>query len=244
VHARAWQKAFGWSVRIVFVSNATAARAETADVLSFHQWAVREAGLDLAMTDVFACTGESFPAAFASATGTSTDLVVCPGSADCSTELGTISLRGLWHRAAQHGAALLVARQALAPRRILVATDGTSRTLPVLKLAFELGEHLDAQLSYFDSLRIPLHRILAAKLAGGPASLQRVAAAPSTGGQYLRAVFGLAGAMARAGKGVRADLVLVGVSPRDHATADDLFAALPCSVLAVPCAPPGSTAYR
>jgi len=98
---------------------------------------------------------------------------------------------------------------------------------------------LNAQLSYFDSLRIPLHRILAARLAGGPAAAQNLASEPSSNAQYVHAMFGLAGAMARAGKDVRADLVLVGVSPRDHATADDLFAALPCSVLAVPCSPFG-----
>jgi len=243
LQARGWQQAFGLSVRVVLVSDAVAAPDESANFSRFQTWAGREAGLDLSAEDVFGCSGQTFSVVFQSAVGSTTDLVVCSGAPDCATELGTVSLRGLWHRTAESGAALFVARDARPPRRILVATDGTSRTLPVLKLAFDLGERLDAQLSYFDSLRIPIHHGRATKVAG-QVSLRPAELEPSQVARYLRAVYGIAGAMARAGKDHRADLVLVGVAPGDHVTADNLFAALPCSVLAVPCPVPASLPTR
>jgi len=243
LQARAWQQAFGLDARVLLVSDAVSAAEESGNLYSFQSWAGRETGLDLSAEDVFGCSGDTFSAVFQSAAGSTTDVVVCSGAPDCATELGTVSLRGLWHRTAECGAALFVARDARPPRRILVATDGTSRTLPVLKLAFELGERLDAQLSYFDSLRIPIQQGRRAK-STDLVSLDQRDGEPRHVAGYLHAMYGIASAMARAGQDHRADLVLVGVAPGDHITADNLFTALPCSVLSVPCPVPGSGPTR
>jgi nucleotide-binding universal stress UspA family protein len=176
--------------------------------------------------------------------GMLTGLVVCPAPSDSASEVASISLRRMWGRAVRMSEPLLVARSAITPRRVLVVTDGTARTLPVLRLAFELSERMDASLGYLDAMRIPLLR--PAQLGGTRApqrvhaSLQSAAGSVAGDGSNLahaHAAWGLAAVMAKASARERADVLVVGVAAGDQDTVEKIIETAPCSVLAVPCAP-------
>jgi nucleotide-binding universal stress UspA family protein len=240
--ARAWKEAWGWSVRAVFLTSSGMPPSRTPDASWFQCWAASKAALPLAMRDIQVCSADEMSETFDRAASASTGLIVCPASADASTEVGSISLSMMWRCAARLRVPLFVARRDVLPRRVLVVTDGTARTLPVLELAFELGEHMSASLSYLDTLRIPIvnaRQPLRAKEALGlraiVCSLAQVSTAGSAATRYALAAHGLLANMTRAGVGEQADILVVGIPPADHGAAEEIIRAAPCSVLAVPC---------
>jgi hypothetical protein len=222
--ARAWKEAWGWSVRAVFLTSSGMPPSRTPDASWFQCWAASKAALPLAMRDIQVCSADEMSETFDRAASASTGLIVCPASADASTEVGSISLSMMWRCAARLRVPLFVARRDVLPRRVLVVTDGTARTLPVLELAFELGEHMSASLSYLDTL---LRAIVC--------SLAQVSTAGSAATRYALAAHGLLANMTRAGVGEQADILVVGIPPADHGAAEEIIRAAPCSVLAVPC---------
>jgi hypothetical protein len=225
-----WQHAFGCSVQVLLIAEPTRSRAPSDEVLRFCAWAASEAKLELLPRDVVACSPADFLPHFETITAIEPDLVVCPGSPDLSAAIGAIPVHGVWSRVASLNVSLLLSRGHAAMHRVLVVTDGTPRTLPVLQTAFELAEYFNVQLSHLDTLRVPA-------LWGLRRELERKGTGASEGSQkYLRVVRGLVAAVNRAQHNVRPDVLLMGASVfHGGGTASALSSTLlPCSVLIVP----------
>lgn len=236
VDAGAWQRSFSCSVRVILVTDAGIPSSSPGEADRFCRWAGQKAQLDLGSDNVVACRAPDIVAHFEDATTPYTDLVVCPGSVDLSTAMGTVAIHALWSQAAPLGASLLLSRRkASAMRRVLVVTDGTPRTLPVLQMAFELADHFDVQLSHLDSLRVPS---MGTPSGPGLDELMRLRGTKATDSaqKYLQVVHGLVETVNRAQHDVRPDLLLMGASVDDGGGVASALssASLPCSVLIVP----------
>jgi hypothetical protein len=224
-HVSAWQRALACRVRVLLVLDAS--RTSSPALERFQRWASRETNVSVDLDDLSTCTSSEFFANLDTVQLDRGDLVVTSGQRDVASELDAVPLRGLWSSALRRGACLLIVRDSSPPRRTLVVTDGTARTLPVTSTALELAERFDLQPSYFDSMRVPLNRLALEARRAGP----NLAACA-----YLRALAGLSVALNRARRESRADLLVAGASSSDEAAADLLLSAhLPCSVLVVPC---------
>jgi nucleotide-binding universal stress UspA family protein len=243
---RAWQSVWRCAVRAVFLVSDELPPERTPNAAWLQGWAEREAGLAIAAKDVLVCRFSELPAMFEQCAGMLASLVVCPAASDSATEIAGLSIRTMWARAARLRVPLLVARSAMVPPRVLVVTDGTARTLPVLRLAFELSENMQASLSYLDTMRIPLARgphPLGGSRSRSKRSYENLLSAASSvavddgPSSYARTAYGVAAIMAKASARERADILVVGVAATDQDTVEKVIDTAPCSVLAVPCAP-------
>jgi nucleotide-binding universal stress UspA family protein len=243
---RSWQRAWRCGVRTVFLVSDELPPERTPDAAWYQAWSEREAGLEVAPKDVLVCRFSDLPSTFERCAGMLASMIVCPAASDSATEVAGLSMRTMWARAARLRVPLLVARSPMVPPRVLVVTDGTARTLPVLRLAFELGENMNASLSYLDAMRIPLSRgphPLCGSRSRTRRSYENLLSAASSISfddgptSYARTAYGLAAVMAKASVRERADLLVVGVSVMDQDTLEKVIDTAPCSVLAVPCPP-------
>jgi nucleotide-binding universal stress UspA family protein len=238
---REWQKAWGGVVRAVFLTCPDAPPARTPDKAWFQCWAASKAALVLAMRDIMLCDVGSLSTTLDDALGGLAGLMVFPASSDASTEIARVSLRMMWSKAARLQVPLLIARRSVSPRRILVVTDGTARTLPVLTTAFELGEHSQGSLAYLNASALPVlgpcgertpHARAQAR-SGIPALSAHRSRAQLRG--YESAARGVAVRMAQVGAREHADILVLGMGRTDTSTLDEIARTAPCSVLAVPC---------
>jgi hypothetical protein len=238
---REWRQAWGGTVRAVFLTSSDTPPSRMPDADWFQCWAASKTALVLAARDIVVCDVGSLSTALDDALGGLAGLLVCPAPSDPSTEIARVSLRMMWLKAARLQVPLLIARRSVSPRRILVITDGSPRTLPVLTVALELGQYTSASLAYLNASLIPM----APTGAGASLARQRTRAShiPSAAAGSLaeeltgsgRATYGLAVRMARAGIREHADILVIGASISDQIGIDEIVRIAPCSVLAVPC---------
>jgi nucleotide-binding universal stress UspA family protein len=235
---RDWQRAFHCPVRALFVVTPDLPASRALDAAWFRWWAAREAALDIALDDIIVCGEETFPKALAQAAGMLTSLIVCPAASDEPVEVNCAPPGRLWPKIARMGVPLFVARSAVSPPRVLVVSDGTPRTLPVLEAAFDLGQYMSAALSYLDTLRIRIssdERVLPAARALALQPGMASGFAHDVEHPYRRAARSIASVMAQAGMRESADILVVGIAPSDAESVEQIARASPCSVLAVPC---------
>jgi nucleotide-binding universal stress UspA family protein len=225
----------------VFLTSSEAPPARVPDKAWFQCWAASKAALVLTMRDIMLCDVGSLSTTLDDALGGLAGLVVFPAPSDASTEIARVSLRMMWFKAARLQVPLLIARRSVTPRRILVITDGTARTLPVLTTAFELGEHSQASLAYLNASSLPLvgprGERMSHPLSREKSRIPTVAAHRSRAQLrgYEFAARGVSVRMAQAGEREHADMLVLGLGRTDASTLDEIARTAPCSVLAVPC---------
>lgn len=225
-----WQRALSARVQLVLLREAIKERSYTLDVNRFSAWA-QEAQLELEQKDIRTCSTDELELLLRDLLRSSADLLVVPGSRDLSAVVGTLPIHALWRRVVALGGKVLLSCGEPVMRNVLVVSDGSPRTHPVLNAAFDLAAAFDVHLSHLDArLVFPLanQEVRAAQGAG----------AYTADGQhsYLSALHVVVDTVRRAPRKVRPDLLLVGAPAEDGgATASALACSLlPCSVLLVP----------
>ena len=236
---RDWQGAWGFGVRALFVTGATEPLDPIQEAGGFRRWAERKASLALADSDVTVCDAENCAAMLDHATDERTGLIACPTPTDMSSPIARISLRTVVDRALALRVPLLTCRHYVYPRRLLVVADGTHKTLPTLRMAFDLAQHLGATMSYLNAFCIRSARL--ARMAKSPVIVTIKTSGPS---RILRvervasladAGCGFALRVAKEALRAQADVLVVGISRAEQPSIDQILRIAPCSVLAVPC---------
>lgn len=210
------------------------------------RFAEQASGLVLGTSDVEVAPAAAIGARLAREEASPPALVLCPAAADCTSEAGSLNLRSLWARTARLAAPLLVTRRDVHPRRVVVASDGTPRTLPVLERAFALAGHEHSPLTYVDTMRIPLMvpRDLWPEERARPRPIVRLSEGDGVGSLATHAArvpgapIGALPRIAKVCARLRADTLVVGASAQESHVAEELIESVSCSVLVVPTAAP------
>ena len=230
---RRWQATLRCRVELMLVWDAVLHRhtEREREVERLCAWARAEAELRVEPEAVVACAAEEVTAQLVQLHATRRDLVVCPGSQDPATSIAALPVHALWSSAAACGASMLLSNSARPVRRVLVVTDGSARTLPVLQSAFALADDFDIQLSHVDTLRMR-----ASVPDDLPATTRPLTPAGRSAQAYTRLVHGLVRAIQRAQHDVRPDVLLLGASAEEGGGLASALCAtpMPCSALIVP----------
>lgn len=206
VQTRTWQVAMDATVRLILIGRELDPDMQESYRNVFRHWARRQTGLSLSPTQLVSCSESTFEATLRGIE-VKPHLIVCSDLDSETFHAGELSMTPIWTYASYMGASMLIARSLEPITQLWAASDGTSRTEPVLRLAREFRNRSKAKLSSLESSAV-----------------------------YRNVLSSIAERVSQLGNEGRAALVMAAVTSGDDALAEWLPSALPCSVMLTPSA--------